>query len=217
MKRWICSALLLAACGGAQAADRPGGNAEIAQFIKENGRFVSQLDEDVTGDGVPDAIIVMANHPRFEVTVTVLMRLRGKPVAGTRPMEGFQGIDALTLELTPLGPPTVKVVKGVLIIDSITGGNTVRTATTYRYRFDADEGQMRLIGLDAERTSTTFGARLSWNALTGTHLFRSGERDGAKARYGPESRSVYKLGTVYMSLSPKPDELIDRALAGKRK
>ncbi len=217
MKWWICSSLLLAACGSLQATEPAGGNADIAQFVKEGGRFVARLNEDVTGDGVPDTIIVMANDERFEATVTVLMRLHGKPVVGTRPMEGFQGVDSLTLELSPFGPPTVKVVNGVLIIDSLIGGNTVRTAATYRYRFDADEGRMRLIGLDAERTSTTFGAKLSWNALTGTRIFTSGMLDGQTIRYGLQSRTIYKLGTVYMSLTPTPDELIDRVLDEKKK
>ena len=217
MKFWICSSLLLAACSGLQAAEPAGGNADIAQFVKEGGRFVSRLNEDVTGDGVADVVIVMANDKRFEATVTVLMRLHGKPVVGTRPMEGLQGVDSLTLDLSPFGPPTLRVVKGVLIIDHLTGGNTVRTVATYRYRFDADEGRMRLIGLDAERTSTTFGAKVSWNAVTGARIFTSGMREGQTIRYGPPARTTYKLGTVYMSLEPTPDELIDRALDEKKK
>ena len=218
MKHWICSGLLFAVCGGLQAGEPAGSGTDIAQFLKGNGdRFVSRLNEDVTGDGVPDAIIVTANDKAFKATVTVLMRLHGKPVVGTRPMEGFQGVDALTVDLSPYGPPTLKVVKGVLIVDSIVGGNTVRTAATYRYRFDADEGRMRLIGLDAERTSTTFGIRLSWNALTGTHVVRQGMREGTTVRYGRETRTTYKPGTVYMSLEPTPDELLDRALGEKAK
>ena len=137
--------LLAVACGGLQAAEPTAGNADIAQFIKENGRFVSRLDADVTGDGVPDTIVVLANDKRIDATVTVL------------------------------------------------------------------------IGLDAERTSTTLVAKLSWNALTGSQLFRTGDRNDKGIRYGPESRSVHKPGTVYMSLSPTPDELIDRALAERKK
>jgi hypothetical protein len=217
MKHWIFGSLLLSACSGLQAAGPAGGNADIAQFIKDNGRFVSRLNADVTGEGVPDAIIVLANDKTFTVTVTVLMQLNGKTADGKGTLKGFQGADSLTLELSPLGPPTCRVANGVLIIDSTVGGNTVRTAATYRYRFDADEGRMQLIGLDAERTSSTFGAKLSWNALTGTHVFRSGPREGQTIRYGPEIRTTYKLGTVYMSLEPKPDELLDRALEQKKK
>lgn len=216
MNRWIGSALLLAACSGAQAAEPAGGNTDIAAFL-DSRRFISRLDADVTGDGVPDTVFTAARDQNFEVTVTVLMRMHGKPVTGKGTMEGLQGIDSLTLELSPLGPPALKVVKGVLIIEHLVGGSTVRTAATYRYRFDADEGRMRLIGLDAERTSTTFGVKLSWNALTGTHIVRQGMREGAAVRYGPETRSTYKPGTIYMSLTPAPDELIDRALARKKK
>lgn len=213
----FCYLLLAAACGSVQAAEPPGGNADIAQFIKENGRFVSRLDADVTGDGVPDTIVILANDKRIDATVTVLMRLHGKPVVGKGSLQGFQGVDSLTVDLSPHGPPTVKVVKGVLIVESTVGGSTVSTAATYRYRFDADEGRMRLIGLDAERISSTFAAKLSWNTLTGTQFFRTGDRDDKGIRYGPESKSVHKPGTVYMSLSPAPDELIDRALAERKK
>lgn len=181
----------------------------------DNRRLVSRLNADISGDGVPDTIFVAADDARFNVTATVLMRLHGKPVTGKGPMEGLEGIDSLQLELTPLGPPAVKVTKGVLIIESLTGGNTVRTAATYRYRFDADEGRMRLIGLDAERTSTTFGIKLSWNVLTGTHIVRRGDREGQTVRYGPEFRTTHKTGPIYMSLTPNPEELLDRALGAR--
>lgn len=216
MRRGIGGLLLLAACGGLQASEPAGGNADIAAYL-DGRRFVSRLNADVTGDGVPDTVFVAADDKNFTATVTVLMRMHGKPVVGKGPMEGFQGIDSLTVDLSPFGPPTYRVAKDVLIIDSIVGGNTVRTAATYRYRFDAEEGRMRLIGLDAERTSTTFGAKVSWNALAGTHLFRRGPREGTTVRYGPESRTAYKPGTIYMSLTPRPDELIDRALGGKNR
>ena len=213
----LLSALLLAVYGSLQAAEPAGANAEIAHFIKDNGRFISRLDADVTGEGIPDAIVVLAHDHNATVTVNVLMLLNGKTADGKGTLQGIQGVDSVTLDLSPLGPPTCRVANGVLIIDSIVGGSTVRTAATYRYRFDADEGRMRLIGLDAERTSTTFGAKLSWNALTGAHVFRSGPREDQAIRYGPETRSTYKLGTIYMSLEPKPDDLIDRVLDAKKK
>ena len=213
MKHWICSALLLAACGGLQAAEKAGGNADIAQFIKDNGRFVSRLNADVTGDGVADTIVVTADDKRFENKVTVMMQPRRRP--GT--VEELEAVDSLQLELTPLGPPAVKVVKGVLVIENLAGGSTVRTAATYRYRFDAEEGRMRLIGLDAERTSSTSVVKFSWNALNGARIVRSGMREGENIRYGPESKTTYKPGAVYMSLTPTPDELIDAALGAKPK
>ena len=60
MRRWICSSLLLATCGGLQAAESPSGNADIAQFV-DNRRVVSRLNADITGDGIADTIFVAAD------------------------------------------------------------------------------------------------------------------------------------------------------------
>ena len=217
MRRCIGSLLLLAACGGLQVAEQANSNADIAEFVPGNRRVVSRLNADITGDGVPDTIVVAADGDRFEATVTVLMRQHGKTLTGKGRMEGLAAIDSLQVELSPLGPPTVRVTKDVLIVESLVGGTTVRTAATYRYRFDADEGRMRLIGLDAERTSTTAGIKLSWNVLTGTHIVRRGNREGTTLRYGPESRTTNKPGAIYMSLTPNPEDLLDRALGEKKK
>ena len=212
MKHWILGSLLLAVCSSLQAAESASSNADIANFIKDNGRFVSRLSGDVTGEGIPDAIVVMANDDRFEVIVTVLMRFRGKPT------DDFQAIDSLTRELSPYGPPTVRIVKGILIVEHMFGGTSVRTVTTYRYRFDGLEGRMRLIGLDTERTSPEMGAKLSWNLLTGTHIFQRGNRDpqGQAYLYGKEIRTTKKQPPVYMSLTPNPEDLLDRALGFKK-
>lgn len=213
MRSRTVALLLAAACGGVQASERPVSSADIAEFVPNNRRILSRLDADISGDGVPDTIVVAASE--FEATVTVLLQLQGKAVVGKGPMKGFQGVDSLQLELTPLGPPTVVVRKGVLIIESLTGGNTVRTAATYRYRFDADEGRMRLIGLDAERTSRTFGIKLSWNVLTGARTVRRGKPEGQAFRYGPESRTKSGSETIYMSLTPNAEELLDKAVGAR--
>ena len=217
MKRWLVSLLLLAACGGLQAAAQASSNADIAEFVPGNRRVVSRLNADITGDGVPDTIVVAADDDRFEATVTVLMRRHGKTLTGKGRMEGLAAIDSLQVELSPLGPPTVRVTKDVLIVESLVGGTTVRTATTYRYRFDGEEGRMRLIGLDAERTSTTAGIKLSWNVLTGAHVVRRGNREGTTIRYGAETRTTAKSTPIYMSLTPNPEELLDRVLSEKKK
>ena len=216
MKRWILGLLLFVACGSLQAAESAGDIDYLAKYIKENGRFVSRLDGDVTGDSFPDTILVMANDDRFEATVTVFMRFRGDPVTGK--IGDYQGADSLTVELSPYGPPTVRILKGVLIIDHLFGGTTVRTKATYRYRVDAMEGRMRLIGLDAERTSPEMGAKLSWNVLTGLHIFQRGNRDpqGQAYLYGKETRTTSKQPPIYMSLTPNPEDLLDRALGFKK-
>ena len=210
MRRITVTALLLALCAPLHAGDSTVESKDIAGFVPGGTRVVSRLDADVTGDGVNDAAFVSINEKDFEATVTVLMRLHGKTVTGKGSMSGFQPVDSLKLDLSPHGPPTLTVRNGVLIVESIVGGNTVRTATTYRYRFDAEEGRMRLIGIDAERTATTNAIKLSWNLLTGAQLVRRGKRDPAAFIYGPESKSVQKSDKVYMSATPSPDDLIDK-------
>ena len=207
MKKLVCGVLLFAACG-VHAAERA--HADIAQFVPSGKRVESRLDADITGDGVADAIFVSVNRNDFEAAVTVLMRLHGKPLEGKGTMQGFQSVDSLQLDLSPHGPPKLSVKNGILLVESVIGGNTVQTSTTYRYRFDPEEGRMRLIGLDAERTASTNAIKLSWNVLTGARIVRRGKRDPAAFVYGPESKSVEKAGKIYMSSTPNPDDLIDK-------
>ena len=192
------------------AAERAPAHSDIAQFVPAKQRVASRIDADITGDGVADTIFVTLNEADFEATVTVLMKLHGKPLTGQGRMEGFQSVDSLKLDLTPHGPPTLAVKNNVLVVESVTGGNTVRTAATYRYRFDADEGRMRLIGIDAERTASTNAIKLSWNLLTGARMVRRGKRDPAVFIYGPETKSVQKSEKVWMSSGPSADDLIDQ-------
>jgi hypothetical protein len=93
----------------------------------------------------------------------------------------------------------------------------VSTAATYRYRLDAEEGRMRLIGLDAERTASTLAVRLSWNVLTGTRLVRWGRRDQQAFIYDPETRSTSAPEKIYMSSTPNPEDLLDKLVRARRK
>lgn len=210
MEKWIGGLLLVASCS-LQAAQTAINISDIREFVPGGMKVVSRLDADVTRDGVADVVFVSANDSEY--TVAVLMRLHGKTVDGKGQMKGLQGVDSLKIEVTPHGPPTVSVRKDVLIVESMTGGATVRTVTVYRYRFDPDEGRMRLIGLDAERTSSTAGVKMSWNTLNGTRIVQRSKIDSQGFRFGPETRSTQKTGTIYMSLTPDPDELIDKLVS----
>jgi hypothetical protein len=208
MKRWI-GILLFAASSGLHAAQPPVSVAEIREFVPAGRKVIARLDADVNRDGVPDVVFVAASDS--EHTVTVLMRLHGKTVDGKGQMKGLQGIDSLQIEVTPHGPPTVSVRKDVLIIESMTGGSSVRTTAIYRYRFEPDEGRMRLIGLDAERTSSTAGIKMSWNTLNGTRIVQRSKVDSQGFRFGPESKSIEKAGgPIYMSLTPNPEDILDK-------
>jgi hypothetical protein len=173
-------------------------------------RLVSRMSGDVTGDRIADVVLVLSDERRMEFVVTVLRRRHGDKTAdGKAPLPpGLDGVDSLQVEMTPLGPPTVKAVKGILIVESLTGGMSVRTAATYRYRFDAEEGRMRLIGLDAERKSSTHSAKLSWNLLTGAQIVKRGD--------GPDLRRTEKPDPIYMSLTPDPEKALEQAIGKAR-
>ena len=131
LQRRLLTLLLLVTSGVVGAADKPGGNADIASFL-EGRRFVSRLDADVTGDGVADVVFISADDKKITSTVTVLLRLHGKSVDGKGKMEGLQGVDSLEVELSPLGTPTATIKNVVLIVEHLSGGSNVRTAATYR-------------------------------------------------------------------------------------
>jgi hypothetical protein len=180
----------------AHAAD-----SEIADYLKADKRQqISRLDADVSGDGVPDVVLV-STPQEFKATVTVFLRLQGKSVDGKGRMAGLQAIDSLDVEVSPYGPPTVSVRNGVLLVESLVGGTTVRTTSKYRYRLDAEEGRMRLIGLDAERAAPGGVVRMSWNLLNGARITRRND--------APEVKSTVKADKTYMSATPQADELLD--------
>ena len=182
---------------------------EIAPFVDKNMRLVSRLNADVTGDGVEDAILVAADDKDISATVIVLMRPHGRSLTDRRQTADLQGVDGLKLELSPLGPPTVKVEKGILVVEHLVGGAAVRTEATYKYRFNAEEGRMQLIGMDAKRTSSTLTVRLSYNPLTGVRIFKNGSE--------PESKRTEKPSPVWMDLTSSADREIDLALENSKK
>ena len=193
---FIAAAALAAGLLPAHAADK-----EIADYLKADKRKqIARLDADVSGDGVADVVLVTTPE-EFKATVTVFLRLAGKTVDGKGVMSGLQPIDSLDVEVSPYGPPTVSVKNGVLLVESVVGGTTVSTATKYRYRLDAEEGRMRLIGLDSERTAPGGVVKMSWNLLSGTRITR-----GIK---GPEMKSTVRSDKVYMAQTPDADGMLD--------
>ncbi|GAB3385776.1 hypothetical protein [Lysobacter fragariae] len=208
--RLVACTLLLCASGTVLA----GNNADIAEFVPDGMAVESRLDADLTGDGRPEAIFIATGE---ETRVcTVLGRFQVDAAPGQKAYEVLSPIDSLALELSPLGSGSLSAKKGVLMLEDLTGGTTA-TQTTYRFRFDASEDRMRLIGLDTERYSRTNShgsIKLSWNLLNGAHIVQqgdldeSGQGDGAY-RYRPEQKTVHKSEKVFMSDTPNPDDLID--------
>ncbi|MES2940049.1 MAG: hypothetical protein V4864_20390 [Pseudomonadota bacterium] len=202
----LCCGLLLSFACAAQPAGTAASRKDLAGLIPAGQKIVSRLDADVTGDNLPDAVVVTSSDS-FEAFVWVFRRLDG-----TR----LQALDTLELDLTPNGPPTVSVKNGVLVVESMTGSASVRTLAFYRYRWDAQASRLRLIGLDAERTGSDIGLKLSWNVLTGKRLVRWGKKDPAVFVYGPETASSVPPAVLRMADTPKPEDLLDELVEKRR-
>jgi len=170
----------------------------------------TRLDADIDGDGIADVAFVGGNEETRWLVVQFGRKGGGFEAASVR-----RDLDH------PLGPASLSVRKGVLLVEDLTGGTTA-TATTYRYRFDPATKRMRLIGLDAERYSRTNShdsLKISWNLLTGAHEMVRGilnenpnSDDDAAYRYTKPERTPRKSLPVYMEDTPNPDELIDAEL-----
>lgn len=203
---FVLSASLAAASALAGPPLAPPSDEELKIHIANGAEIEARLDVDLTGDGLPDTAFVGRADGR------ILMVL-----AGFREGEqgGYRAIGEAALPDDPLAPAVLSLRRNVLVVEDVTGGTTA-TAATYRYRYDAKAGQMRLIGLEAERYSRT-GAhaplKISWNLLTGEHLVHYARpargRDGAAYAYDPPERTVrHTEGPVWMADTPDAQELV---------
>ena len=208
-----CLALLCMA--SAQGAERwPPTDAQLQRDFP-GARIAQRLDADLNGDGRQDVVLslVYDDAPDRDAfrSVDVLWGHRHGPPKSDEDDGDGQG--PLNLPSSPLGAPRLRFEKGVLLVEDLTGGTTA-TQATYRYRYDKDADDLRLIGLDAERYSRTGahgGLRLSWNVVTGAQVVQRSTVGGdGTLRYGKEQRSVDKGRTYYyIADTPDPDELLD--------
>jgi hypothetical protein len=206
---------LLLHVASAQSAERWPPAATQLQREFPGARIAQRLDADLNGDGKQDVVLSLAydDAPDCDAfrAVDVLWGHRHGAPAGDD--DDGEGQGSLNLPSSPLGTPTLRFDKGVLLVEDLIGGTTA-TQTTYRYRYDKDADDLRLIGLDTERYSRTGShgsLRLSWNVVTGVKLVQRSTvgKDGA-LRYGKEQRSVDKSRTYYyIADTPAPDELLD--------
>jgi hypothetical protein len=103
----------------------------------------------------------------------------------------------------------------VLVVEDLTGGTTA-TQTIYRYRYDAKEGQMRLIGLDAthySRTNAHDMFKFSWNVMTGALIFERGRvnKGGGDEAYkmDPPKKLTRKSAPIYMDKTPDTESIFE--------
>ena len=208
---WAGIGFALVFAGAASAQEpklEPMTEGMLLNYLPDDSRVETRLDGDFNGDGLGDTAFFGGNDDKR--VLGVMLGYKDEFDFGHSPAGEAE------LEIGPLGPASLVLKKGVLIVEDLTGGTTA-TATTYRYRYDAQTRRMRLIGLDAQRYSRTNShdsLKFSWNLLNGARIVQRGYvNDSGKGdeayRYGPERKLASKSSPVYMEETPRPDALLD--------
>ncbi|MCL1633294.1 hypothetical protein M2650_01355 [Luteimonas sp. SX5] len=213
-------AMVLAATPAvAQQAPVPLATAEEIQGqIPGSGTLESRVDGDLNGDGEIDTAFVWRGEEAIdeERGLKVLMAYRTEVDMGHDP------VGEAMLDPFPQGPGSLSIREGVLIFEDLTGGTTA-TQSTRRYRYDAKQGKMRLIGIDVQRYSRTNShgtIDLSWNLLNGKQIVQRGEpntsgRGDEALIYAKPEHGVHTSSPIWMENSPDPDTLIDEQIAAE--
>lgn len=174
-------------------------DAQLLTYSPKDTNIETRLDTDVTGDGLNDVVFIAASE---EVRVLIVMM----GYADQFNM-GHEPIGQATLETFPLGPASLSVKKGILIVEDLTGGTTAISAL-YRYRFDKVKHRMRLIGDDVSqysRTNQHDAFEVSTNRLTGVSIAKVRKLTKA-GDYADQPAVTKKVSTkpVYMEDTPNP-------------
>jgi hypothetical protein len=165
ISRWtlmVMAAASMTAGAAARLPDvAPPDDESLIQTLPDGYRLEVRADGDLNGDGQSDvAYIGQGEDTRM---LHVRMAYRSDVDFGHEPFS--QG----PLNPYPLGAATMKIARGVLVVEEMSGGTTA-TLATYRLRLDPKAKRMRLIGLDLKTYSRTYahdGVEWSWNLLTG--------------------------------------------------
>lgn len=190
--------IALAATPGKPQVPRPD-NAALLAYSPENTQVETRIDTDITGDGLNDVVFVAASE---DVRILIVMMAYADELS-----TGHEPIGQVALETHPLGPASLSVKKGVLIVEDLTGGTTAITAL-YRYRFDKAEHRMRLIGDDVSqysRTNNHDAFEVSTNRLPGMSISKVSKLTDA-GDYEDQPAVTRKVSTkpVYMEDTPNP-------------
>lgn len=194
---------LLAATLPALAGERPAppsmSASQIAPYLPDGAALEVRLDADVTGDGLADAIFIGASEDAR--VLKVMAAYAGEVDNGYEPLAGA------ALAPYPLGPASLRVVKGVLLVEDLTGGTTA-VRSLYRYRFDAKARRLRLIGDDVtlySRTDAHDRIAVSTNRLTGLRVTTRATvgKDGYIDQ--PARRQTLATAPVWMEDAPMPE------------
>jgi hypothetical protein len=196
MKRLIPTFLAMTWAVSGQAAERVH---DLGKFLPIGAEVETRVDADLTGDGLVDvAAVAVKDDERLLVVVADSPR-------------GLVKIGQAEMDPSPLGSAELKVARGVLIVDDLTGGTTA-LSSTYRWRFDPMVQKMRLIGDDVSLYSRTYahdGRDVSTNRLTGVQIsiIQKLKGRGENASYVPSKplRQTVSRDPIYMGSAPTPE------------
>jgi len=214
-KRYPASMLLMACALPAFAGRAPATADEVMNLLPDNVRVETRVDGDLNGDGDSDTAVLWRSEEGIDEE-------RGLKVILADEHEGKLGwrdIGGVKLDPFPLGPGSLSIRRGVLAFEDLTGGTTA-TASTRRYRYDAAQGRMRLIGIDAERYSRTNNhgtVKVSWNLLNGRLIVQRGEpntsgRGDEALIYAKPEHGIHTSSPLWIEESIDPDSLIDEQI-----
>lgn len=199
MKRLILALSALLASTAAPAAEPVAG---LEKLLPIGAEIEARADADFTGDGLVDAAAVAVKDDDRLLVVAA-----GSP-------RGLMKIGQTAMDPGPLGSAELSVVRGVLIVEDLTGGTTA-LSSTYRWRYDPVRQKMRLIGDDVSLYSRTWahdGRDVSTNRLTGVQIsiFQKLKGRGENATYMP-SKQISKTVSrdpIYMGDEPSPERIM---------
>ena len=195
MKRATLALAALLVTSTAQATEPVAG---LQKFLPIGAEVEARVDADLNGDGFADAAaIAVKGDERLLVVVASSPR-------------GLVKIGQTAMDSDPLGSAELKVTRGVLIVEDLTGGTTA-LSSTYRWRYDPTVRKMRLIGDDVSLYSRTWmhdGRDVSTNRLTGVRIvtLQRLKGRGGNATYVPSKpiRSTVSRDPIYMGDEPAP-------------
>lgn len=171
---------------------------DLVSYLPDGAVIESRLDEDVTGDGLRDLVLVARND---EMRVLKVLVAHADEVN-----TGYEPVGEMRMGGAPLGAASLGMKKGVLLVEDFDGG-TSAIQSLYRFRFDRKENRMRLIGDDVSlysRTNAHDSTSISTNRLTGVQLVKRsvvGE-DGYTDQ--PEQEKRVSTAPVWMEDAPLP-------------
>lgn len=215
MRRYLGPVVLMAWALPALAGRAPAPAAEVLNLLPDGARIETRVDGDLNGDGDADTAVLWrsdAHGKERGLSVIVADEYEAKL--------GWSSIGGVKLDPSPVRRGSLSISKGVLVFkdstkDPMTYDDTTVTASTRRYRHDAGQGKMRLIGIDAQRnrpTNASDTAKISWNLLNGVFILERGmpNAKGGAVVYAKPERSVRKLPKpVWLEETLDPDMLID--------